>query len=354
MSSRQTLLAALAVLAVACQSPRPPQKTANGQPKQDPSAPVAKIGSQTVTAGELDELVKQDLAQLEQQYQKQRHDLRRQALEALVTQKVVEAKAKAANVEAQELVRGEVEKRVPEPSDEEIRAIYERAKAGGQELPPYDKVKPDIARFIKSQKAQGVAAEYYEQLKKEAKVEILLAEWEPPKVQVDTTGPAKGPPNAPITVVEFSDFECPYCVRAEPTVRQVLDTYGEKVRLVFKDFPLPNHARAPKAAEAAHCAGAQGKYWEMHEKLFASGGKLDVADLKAHAREVGVDGAKFDQCLDSGEKASLVAANKKAGEEVGVTGTPAFFVNGRLISGAQPFEEFKKLIDKELGAVAAK
>jgi protein-disulfide isomerase len=354
MSRRQTLLAALALLAAACQSPRPSQPTANGQPKQDPSAPVAKIGGQVVTAGELDELVKQDLAQMEQQYQKQRHEMRRQALDALVTQKVVEAKAKAQNVEPQALVRAEVEKRVPEPTEEEIRAIYERAKAGGQELPPYDQVKPDIARFIKNQKMQGVASEYYEQLKKEANVEILLAEWEPPKVQVDTTGPAKGPAAAPVTIVEFSDFECPFCVRAEPTVKQILDTYGDKVRLVFKDFPLPNHARAPKAAEAAHCAGAQGKYWEMHEKLFASGGKLEVADLKAQAREIGVDGAKFDQCLDSGEKAPLVAANKKAGEAVGVTGTPAFFVNGRLLSGAQPFEEFKKVIDKELASAGKK
>jgi protein-disulfide isomerase/Spy/CpxP family protein refolding chaperone len=351
MIRRHTLVAALALAAAACQSPRqaPPTQGGHAQ-KQDPNTPVAKIGGQNVTAGELDELVKADLQQLDQQYQKQRHDLRRQALDALVTQRVVEAKAKAENVEPQALVRREVEKRVPEPSDEEIRAIYDRAKAGGQELPPLDQVKPDIARFIKSQKAQGVAGEYYEQLKKEANVEILLAEWEPPKVQVDTSGPAKGPANAPVTIVEFSDFECPFCVRAEPTVKQVLDTYGEKVRLVFKDFPLPNHTRAPKASEAAHCAGDQGKFWEMHEKLFAAGDKIDVPDLKAHAREVGLDGAKFDACLDSGEKAKLVQANRKAGEEAGVTGTPAFFVNGRLISGAQPFEEFKKIIDKELAS----
>jgi protein-disulfide isomerase len=356
MPRRPTLLAALATLALAaCQSPRPSQpKPSNAQAKQDPSAAVAKIGAQVVTAGELDDLVKADLAQLDQQYQKQRHDLRKQALDALVTQRVVEAKAKAQNVEPQALVRAEVEKRVPEPTDEEIRAIYERAKAGGQELPPLDQVKPDIARFIKSQKSQGAAAEYYEQLKKEANVEILLADYEAPKVQVDTTGPSKGPATAPVTIVEFSDFECPFCVRAEPTVKQILDTYGDKVRLVFKDFPLPIHPNAPKAAEAAHCAGAQNKYWEMHEKLFAAGGKLAVADLKAHAREVGIDGAKFDQCLDSGEKASVVEANRKAGEEVGVTGTPAFFVNGRPLSGAQPFDEFKKLIDKELALVAKK
>jgi protein-disulfide isomerase len=351
MIRRHALLAALALAAAACQSPRqaPPKQGSHAQ-KQDPSTPVAKINGQNITAGELDELVKADLLQLEQQYQKQRHDLRRQALDALVTQKVVEAKAKAENLDPQALVRREVEKLVPEPSDEEIRAIYDRAKAGGQELPPLDQVKPEIARFIKGQKAQGVAGEYYEQLKKDAKVEILLAEWQAPKVQVDASGPAKGPANAPVTIVEFSDFECPFCVRAEPTVKQVMDTYGDRVRLVFKDFPLPNHTKAPKAAEAAHCASDQGKFWEMHEKLFASPDALDVPDLKAHARGLGLDGAKFDACLDGGEKGKLVQANRKAGEEAGVSGTPAFFVNGRLISGAQPFDEFKKLIDQELAS----
>jgi protein-disulfide isomerase len=110
------------------------------------------------------------------------------------------------------------------------------------------------------------------------------------------------------------------------------------------------HARAPKAAEAAHCAEDQGKYWEMHGKLFANAGKLEVSDLKAHAREVGLDGAKFDKCLDSGEKAKVVEMHKKAGEDVGVTGTPAFFINGRQLSGAQPVEAFKAIIDQELKA----
>jgi protein-disulfide isomerase len=108
------------------------------------------------------------------------------------------------------------------------------------------------------------------------------------------------------------------------------------------------HSRAPKAAEAAHCAGDQGKYWEMHSKLFANSTKLDLGDLKGYAREVGLDGAKFDRCLDSGEKGKLVEMHKKAGEDVGVSGTPAFFINGRQLSGAQPAEAFKAIIDQEL------
>jgi protein-disulfide isomerase len=345
MFSRHLVLAATLVAAIACQSPRSAQPT---QPKQDPSTPVAKIGGKAITAGELDEAVKKDLAQLEQQYQEQRYQVRRNALEAMLRQRAFDEKAKAKGVSRDELVSQEIAAKIPEPSDDEIRALYERAKAGGQQLPPLDQVKPDIARFIKNQKGQGALAEYYEGLKKEMGIEMLLAPYEPPKVAVEAVGPTKGPPDAPITIVEFSDYECPFCVRAEPTVRDVLAAYPGKIRLVYRDYPLPMHPKAPKAAEAAHCAGDQGKYWEMHDKLFTAGAKLDVADLKAHAREVGVDGGKFDQCLDSGEKAKVVESHKKAGDEAGVSGTPAFFINGRLLSGAQPLEAFKAAIDEEL------
>jgi protein-disulfide isomerase/Zn-finger nucleic acid-binding protein len=349
MPNRNVFVVAAAIAAIACQSPRPTQP-AQGAQKQDPSTPVAKISGKVVTAGELDELVKKDLAQLEQQYQEQRHQLRRSALEAMLRQKAFEERAKAKGISRDELVQQEIVAKIPEPSDEEIRALYDRAKASGQQLPPMDQVKGEIARFIKNQKSQGALAEYYDKMKQEMGVEILLPPYEPPKVAVDATGPSKGPADAPVTIVEFSDFECPYCVRAEETVKQVLAAYPGKVRLVYRDYPLPMHAKAPKAAEAAHCAADQGKYWEMHDKLFANAQKLEVSDLKAHAREVGLDGGKFDQCLDSSEKAKVVESHKKAGEEVGVSGTPAFFINGRLLTGAQPLDAFKAVIDDELKA----
>jgi protein-disulfide isomerase len=354
MPIRNVVLGALALIAAACQSPRPPQTSGQAQQKQNPQEPVAKIGAQAITAGELDDLVKADLKQLEQQYQEQVYQTKRQGLESMIRRRLFEAKAKAEGITPDELVNREVVQKIPEPSDEEVRALYDRAKAGGQELPPLDQVKPDISRFIKNQKAQGELAGYYEKLKKEQSVEVLLPAYLPPKVVVDATGPSKGPANAPITIVEFSDFECPFCVRAEPTVSDLLAAYPDKIRLVYRDFPLPNHSRAPKAAEAAHCAQDQGKYWDMHGRLFASNGKLEVSDLKGYAREIGLDGSKFDRCLDSGEKASVVASHRKAGEEVGVSGTPAFFINGRLLSGAQPLDAFKQVVDQELSAVAKK
>jgi protein-disulfide isomerase len=345
MSIRNLLVAAAALAAAACQPPRP---VAPGQPKQDPKQAVARIGGQAVTAGELDESVKKELAQLDQQYQEQRYQLRRQALEAMLRKRAFETKAKEQGVSAEQLIERDIAAKVGEPSDEEIRALYDRAKAGGQQLPPLDQVKGDIARFIKSQKGQVAAVDYYENLKKEMKIEVLLPPYQPPKVAVDATGPSRGPAGAPVTIVEFSDFECPYCARAEPTVKEVLAQYGDKVRLVYRDFPLPMHPRAPKAAEAAHCAGDQGKYWEMHERLFANPTKLEVGDLKGYGKDVGLDAGKFEKCLDSGEKAKVVESHRKAGEDAGVSGTPAFFINGRLISGAQPAEAFKAIIDEEL------
>jgi protein-disulfide isomerase len=124
--------------------------------------------------------------------------------------------------------------------------------------------------------------------------------------------------------------------------------YGDKVRIVFKDFPLPNHEEAPKAAEAAHCAGEQDKYWEMHDRIFLNQAKLAVPALKEHAAALSLDTAKFDQCLDSGKFADAVAEDLKQGERLGVQSTPTLYVNGRPVVGAQPFEYFQSVIDEEL------
>jgi protein-disulfide isomerase len=128
----------------------------------------------------------------------------------------------------------------------------------------------------------------------------------------------------------------------------VQQTYGNKVRIVFKDFPLPNHAEAFKASEAAHCSGEQGKYWEMHDAMFANQRELQVPALKKAARALGLDGAKFDQCLDSGKHTANVRADYELGEKMGVNSTPTIYINGRPLVGAQPFEAFKQIIDEEL------
>jgi protein-disulfide isomerase len=161
----------------------------------------------------------------------------------------------------------------------------------------------------------------------------------------------KGDPDAPVTIVEWSDFECPFCTRFyTETLGQIESEYIDtgKVRLVYKDFPLSFHPQAQKAAEAAECAGDQGKYWEMHDLLFENGVQGGVAGFKANAKTLGLDSGDFDACLDSGNKAAGVQADMALGGKSGIQGTPGFIVNGQLVSGAQPFTVFQQIIEAEL------
>jgi protein-disulfide isomerase len=159
-----------------------------------------------------------------------------------------------------------------------------------------------------------------------------------------------GPPSARVTLVEFSDFQCPYCARATPTLKRIKEEYGDQVRIVFKHHPLPFHKDAPLASQAAIEAHAQGKFWEFHDRLFGDVKSIKREHLEAHAQALGLDMAQFRGALDSGVHAAKVERDAGEAQALGASGTPAFFVNGRFLSGAQPFESFKALIDEELGA----
>lgn len=322
--------------------------TSAGAAATNPSAPVARIGDQVITAGELDTTIKGQLATMESEHLNRVHQAREQALDELINKRLIEAKAKAENLTAEQWVDKQLGDKAGNPTDEEIHQLYDSTKASGRPLPPFEQVKGDIVTFLKQQKSQGARAELVKKLREENKVTVSLPPLLLPKVEVATDGPSRGDSSARVTIVEFSDYQCPFCSRAEETVKKVMDAYKGKIRLVYRDFPLPFHSQAQKASEAALCAQDQGKYWEMHEKLFSSQSALAVPQLKEHAKGLGLDSSKFEKCLDSGDKASVVEASKKAGEAVGVTGTPAFFINGRPLSGAQPFEKFKEVIDYEL------
>jgi len=169
----------------------------------------------------------------------------------------------------------------------------------------------------------------------------------PTQVSVDDD-PVKGPSDAKVTIVEFSEFQCPFCARVQPTVNQILEEYGDDVRIVYRDFPLSFHQYAQKAAEAAECADDQGKFWEYHDKLFENQQALDTSNLKQYAKDLGLDSAQFDSCLDSGKYELEVKKDFQDGQSYGVSGTPTFFINGIKVVGAQPFSTFKQVIDSEL------
>jgi protein-disulfide isomerase len=301
---------------------------------------LAVVAGRTIQASEVDELVRAPLMDL----RAREHQLRSQALDALIARALLEKEAAARGVTSEALNKAEVvEKAIV--ADADAKAYYDANKARFGTTPEADALKQIKAGLGQQRQGERRAA-FTRELRAKYDVKVML---EPYRVPVEVGGaPVRGNPKAPVTVVEFSDFQCPFCARARPTVTRVRETYGDKVRWVFRHFPLDFHAQAEKAGEAAACAGAQGKFWEMHDRLWANNSKLQVADLKAHAAVLGLDAPAFDQCLDSGRLAGLVGQDSEAGQSYGVSGTPAFFVNGRPLVGAQPFDAFAQVIDDEL------
>jgi len=308
--------------------------------------PGSAVGSTTVVATYTGKQI--TLGQLDAEIAKDLFELRRQSLESMIVRSLVTEEASKSGKGEDALLREIAEKGATKPDEAEIKKTYEEAKEqlGGMS---YEQAKGMIESRLAQRKQQEAVLAYVEQLKQKANVKISLPE---PRTQVAATGPAKGPDAAPITIVEFSDFQCPFCSKAKETADKVVANYAGKVRLVFRDYPLPFHDKALKAAEAGQCAHEQGKFWEMHDEMFAHQDKLAPDELKASAKKLGLDAAKFDSCLDGGKFAELVQQSIKAGQSAGVSGTPAFFINGRMISGAQPFEKFKEIVDEELARTA--
>jgi protein-disulfide isomerase len=307
---------------------------------------VATIGERKITRAELEKHVKPKLMQLEAQ----RFQVLQEGLEELVANELYSLEAKARNISVDELVKRELEAKVGEPSAEEVQKLYDDNKdeLEGQTL---EQLRPQLIQYLKQQKMAERHQQFLEELRKKYKATTTL---QPPVVQVSDGGrPARGPASAPVTIIAFSDYECPFCKRASSTVAEVLRHYGDKVRFVHRDFPLNFHQHARLAAEAAACAHAQGKFWEYHDRLWKAE-DLSESGLKSLAKETGLDATKFDECLQKKPHTAAIDRDIEDGTAAGVNGTPAFFINGRMLSGAQPFEAFKQVIDEELKRAAEK
>ncbi len=303
--------------------------------------PVATVGSRAITNAELEAHVRPKLLEIETQ----RYEALRDGLDEMIADELIVQEAKGRGVTVEVLEKEEIDAKVAEPTDAMVQQVYDQNKEQLNNA-PLDSVKPRIVAYLTQEQAAARRAAFVEQLKGKYKTVISLR---PPVVEVATAGRPErgGGADAPITIISFSDYQCPYCKRAEGTVREVLSTYGKKVRFVYRDFPLPFHSQALPAAEAANCANAQGKFWEYHDKLFASE-DLATDKLQALATEVGLDRGKFDDCLAKQQFKAAIDKDIADGNNAGVTGTPAFFINGRSLSGAQPLEKFKEVIDQEL------
>jgi len=302
--------------------------------------PVATVAGTPISREDLEKHVKPKLIEIDNQ----RYEALSEGLDEMISEQLMEKEAKSRNVTTEQLVATEITAKIPDPSDADIQKVYDANKSQlqGQTL---DQVKPRIVEFLKQQSGGERQEAFIEELKKKYPTTVAL---KPPVVNVATAGrPEMGVANAPVTIIEFSDYECPYCKRAHTVVDEVMKKYDGKVKLVYRDYPLPFHEHARPAAEAANCANAQGKFWPYHQKLWAAS-DLNTDKLKAMAGEVGLDQQKFDDCLAKAQFKADIDKDIADGSAVGVTGTPAFFINGRMLSGAQPFEKFKEVIDQEL------
>jgi protein-disulfide isomerase len=316
--------------------------SANGNcqtPSATPRQPVASIAGHAIYEDELVSLMENQLQQL----RNQEYDIKSRALEQLIDQKVLEAAASRTGLTPEQLINKEVLANIPDPSDAEIQAFY----LGQRERRPLEEVKQRLREALKQARAEQAKEAYIGHLRRESEVAVLLA---PPKVEIGyDSARVRGKADAPVTIIEFSDFECPFCRASETLLKNLVAKYGDNLKVAYRDFPLrQNHSHAEAAAEASHCAGEQGKFWAYHDLLFANPAKLDAAGLLEQARTAGLNESQFLSCVNTEKYKSAVEADIKAAARARVTGTPAFFINGVFIGGAQPSSVFEKTIDSEL------
>ena len=299
------------------------------------------VGGQTIYDDDLVPFVQGQVFQL----RLQEYEVKSKALENLVNQKLLEAEAKKKGIPTEKLLEQEVDAKVPEPTEAELQALYIVQKE--QLRKSFDEIRAQLQQLLKQAKLQQARQDYYKRLREQAGVSIFLQK---PKVEV-AYDPARlrGNPKAPVVIVEFSDFQCPYCRSVQPTLKNLLAKYEGRVSLSYRDLPLRDiHPQAQMAAEASRCAGEQGKFWEYHDLLFENPNKLNREGLVEQVRSLKLDEKQFDSCLSSGKYKAQVEQDRQLGLRAGLTGTPGFFINGNMLSGNLPQDSFEKVIQSEL------
>ena len=340
LQSAWRTVSVVAAVAIVCAVVAAPRSWA----ADDPNTTVATVGDHRISQKDLDAKVKPQLEQMRAALEKRvdqliadkTFDLKRQTLESMTNDYLIQQAAQQDKLSVDDYLKKEYSGKEG-VTEAAAKKFYDQNKTPS--TAQFDKIKPQLMDMFNRQAL-------LERLKKAEPVKILL---EPQRVAVNSSGhPAQGGKDATVTIVEFTDFQCPFCQKTESTLKELRTKYGDKIRLVHMDFPLPFHSHALDAAKAARCANEQGKFWPYREALFANQSKLAPSDLKASAKTLGLNTAKFDTCFDSAKYDALIKADQAAGEKVGVDGTPAFFIDGRPLTGAQPATKFSEIIDDEL------
>lgn len=318
-----------------------------GQPAA--SAEVARVGDIIVTLNDVDQAWSQNDARSQMRLLQQLYETRRRVLDVVIGNHLIDREAMARGLSRDELLAIEIPSRTLPITDEEIALVYERNREalGDRTL---DDSRSEIQDAIERQRPIQALRQFMADLRQEADDVILTLE--PPRQQVEvfSDDPSRGPTDAPIVLIEFSDFQCPYCQRATGILSDLVDRYADQIRFIYKDFPLSNHQQAFKAAEAGNCAHEQGMFWPLHDKMFVSQDALDVSSLNSYASELGLDEEAFSICLEEGRYTQRVQQDLQAGRRNGVSSTPTVFINGRPITGAVPLETLEEIVREELAA----
>jgi len=325
----------LTVAAVACAQQPPAAPAVAGDPV------VARIGDEVITESELDGMIGPSLLNLRQQmYQAKMNQLRSEIFQRLVTEK-----ATAEGMTSGEYLKKHIADKAVEPDDGEIVKVMTqyRSQLAEDDL----EAREQVAQALNQRQQRELQEELRKTLFADAGVKILL---EPPRVTVaiGQGTPSRGPQNAPIVLVEYTDYQCPYCSRVQPTIKALMERYDGQIRHVFKNLPLPIHSQAQLAGEASLCAQDQDKYWEFHDWLFSNQRTMTREKMVAQAGELGMDVELFDACIEQKTHAVAVSNDAKEARSFGITGTPGFLINGRVLSGAQPLDAFEVVINEEL------
>src|SRR5262245_30914546 len=306
---------------------------------------VADVDGQVVYASDLEKSAAKALSEQRERF----YHLQKQKLEEYIDAVLLTREAKKSGVSVETLWDREVYSKIMPVTDDEIDVFY-ASNRSRLAMDPKES-REQIREFLRNRKIEAQKALYLKSLRSNSRIETYLKL--PPlfRAEVPITGaPSKGPEYAPVTIVKFEDFQCPFCKEFQPTVKELLSRYNGKIRLVHKDLPLDSiHPQARRAAEAARCADEQGKFWSYHDILYANYPKMSEVKLNNLAKEVGLDVNAFDPCHSSGRSKADVQRDLIDGAKLGVTETPTFFINGREISGNQPLEIFAAIIDEELG-----
>ncbi len=313
---------------------------------------LAEVNGESITEDDVSQSLGQALARVEDQV----YRLKAQRLQAMIAEKLVAAEAKQRGTDPNKLLDKEVTAKTTMVTDEEVAAFCASNSAACGGPSPLPEAREAVRTRVQQQKLAARHAEFVESLKAAANVKVYL---EPPpafRAEVELGDlPLRGPAGAAVTIVEFSDFHCTFCRRAQPIIEQLLKKYPTQVRLAYRDLPLDKlHPEARRAAEAARCANDQGKFWAFHDALYKGPAAASDATLQALSTAVGLDATTFNNCVASGKHRDAVQRDADVAARLGSTGTPSIFINGRPMLGAKPLEEFVQITEEELAGHPAR